>query len=972
MKSRPTIFISGVSHEFGLFRDAVENEVQMKGCFPENQPGFPPDYREVEEMLRRKIDEADAVICLIGFRFGAEPANRPDDVPRRSYTQMEFDIARELGKPVYLFLSADEKVRDKPRTKLEPQDAEATELQLKHREAVQGANHLWYLFKDKQELRNLVAEIPIVAAADFRVDVQRILKYTPEYLIGREEDSALLDAAWDQVRRPGGESGSPDVNVLTFVALGGEGKTSLVAKWVAKLAGEHWPGCDAALAWSFYSQGTRDRGDASADVFLAFALRFFGDEAMADSAASAWDKGKRLAELVSERRTLLILDGLEPLQYSPTSPSRGELKEEGLIALLSSLAVKNAGLCVVTTRYEIPNLNNYRETTAPQHKLPQLSVPAGVNLLHQLGVRKNSGTQQEFEALVEEVKGHALTINLLGKFLVDAHAGDIRKRDLVRFEDADSEEQGGHAFRVMDAYVKWFEDEGEKGRQAMGLLRLMGLFDRAATADCIAALKQSPVIDGLTDPLVGLGEAKRNIALKRLAEANLLDVDRDASGALLSLDCHPLIREYFAKRLQEDQPEAWRAGHQRLFEHLCETTNEGEEPTLEQLQPLYQAVSHGCLAGLQKQSRELVYCDRILKGTGPDDFYSVNKLGALGADLGALSCFFGGDWRNVSTAFTALDQSWLFGEVSYRLKALGRLHEALEPMRAGLEMGVNQRNWNLAAPVAGNLSELLLTMGDVNAAVDVARQSVNYADRSREEFVRMGNRTTLADALHQSGQSKEAASLFAETEQIQADTQPTYPMLYAVRGFRYCDLLLSAWERIAWQSITLALGRPDSISAGAMLDEIEQRGTRMFAWRSSYDSLLDIAVEHLTLARVALYRSRLEQRPLPDPDEPTSHIALAVRGLRDAGQQDFLPRGLLSMAWYQHEHGNDAAARETLDEAEQIAARGPMPLHLADIHLYRARLFHDKKELTLAEDLINKHHYERRRNELNDAKNAVK
>ncbi|HXF39331.1 MAG TPA: hypothetical protein VN687_06430 [Blastocatellia bacterium] len=33
MKLRPTIFISGVSHEFGFFRDAVENEVEMKGCF---------------------------------------------------------------------------------------------------------------------------------------------------------------------------------------------------------------------------------------------------------------------------------------------------------------------------------------------------------------------------------------------------------------------------------------------------------------------------------------------------------------------------------------------------------------------------------------------------------------------------------------------------------------------------------------------------------------------------------------------------------------------------------------------------------------------------------------------------------------------------------------------------------------------------------------------------------------------------
>src|SRR5689334_21955397 len=112
MKARPTIFLSGVSHEFGTFRDAVETEIQMKGCFAENQPGFPPDYHTVEEMLRRKLNDADAVIHIAGFRFGAEPNERPATAPRRSYTQMEYDIAREMEKPVYVFLSANADVRD--------------------------------------------------------------------------------------------------------------------------------------------------------------------------------------------------------------------------------------------------------------------------------------------------------------------------------------------------------------------------------------------------------------------------------------------------------------------------------------------------------------------------------------------------------------------------------------------------------------------------------------------------------------------------------------------------------------------------------------------------------------------------------------------------------------------------------------------------------------------------------------------
>jgi hypothetical protein len=49
-------------------------------------------------------------------------------------------------------------------------------------------------------------------------------------------------------------------------------------------------------------------------------------------------KGQRLGRLVGQRRGLLILDGLEPLQYAPTAPTPGELKDQGLAALLKGLA----------------------------------------------------------------------------------------------------------------------------------------------------------------------------------------------------------------------------------------------------------------------------------------------------------------------------------------------------------------------------------------------------------------------------------------------------------------------------------------------------------------------------------------------------------------------------------------------------------------------------------------------------------
>jgi len=845
-------------------------------------------------------------------------------------------------------------------------------------------------------------------SAGIKADISRIMKYAPSNLIGREAETKLLTDAWDQAVR--GETKRP--HILTFVALGGEGKTSVVAKWAVDLAFQEWPGCEAALAWSFYSQGTREQLAASSDLFFNEALTFFGDAAMAVSAAGSFDKGRRLAQLVGERRALLILDGLEPLQYAPTSPTPGELKDQGIAALLKGLATNSRGLCVVTTRYSIPDLRAYMGKTVTEHKLARLSTEAGVALLQSFGVkgslRKTIPSPDgltlwnEFEKLVEDVKGHALTLNLLGSYLRDAHGGDIRKRDLIHLSEANAEEQSGHAFHVMDAYVESLANSGKtaedqaKGRRALALLRLLGLFDRPASASTLAALWEGEAIAGLTDPLIGISEAQRNIALRRLEDAKLLTVIREhGSGALVALDAHPLLREYFGQRLREGQPEAWRAAHRRIYEHLCATTPDKPDATLEDLQPLYQAVAHGCHAGMQQDACEKVYSARIGRG---GEFYSTRKLGAFGSDLGAVACFFEIPWGRVLPTLTKEVQAWLVNQAAFRLRALGRSTEALEPMRTALEMYIKQDNWSFAAISASNLSELNLTLGEVATAVGDAEQSVLYADRSGDTFQRMGKRTTHADVLHQAGRRAEAEARFREAEQTQAERQSEYPLLYSLWGFRYCDLLLGKAEREAGmgegelkQEEWLAQCRAVSERAAQAL-RIVLNGSR---------SLLDIGLNHLTLGRAALYAAVLQSRsrqcetshtsPPPPPEESQRGFATAatelddaVSGLRRAGTQHMIPHGLLTRAWLRSLTGSRTgpeSAQSDLDEAWEIAERGPMPLFLADIHLYRARLFFrdavypwqsPQHDLAEARRLIFKHGYLRRKEELEDAEAALK
>lgn len=494
--------------------------------------------------------------------------------------------------------------------------------------------------------------------------------------LGREKELKLLDTAWAD----GGRT-----HILVLVAWGGVGKTALVKRWIDHIKADGWRGAHHVYGWSFYSQGTKEDRQASEDPFFAHALDWFKIEY--DPKMSAWDKGRLLAETLTHERTLLILDGIEPLQYPP-GPMAGELRAPGLQTLLRQFAAAgHPGLCVVTTRESIKDLEEYERTDeTPTHgvvkyDLGNLSETDGAHLLYRLGVKWSGAAEihkddPELLQTSRDISDHALTLNLLGRFLTRAHQGDIRKRDQVKFDKADAKIQGGHAFKTMSAYEKWLTKGGEDGARELAVLRLMGLFDRPADAGCLAALRKEPAISGLTEPLGDLGEDDWNLTLSSLEQCGLISRTYAPQAETRNpelgtgLDAHPLIREYFAKQLSEKNPNAWRAAHRRLYEHLRYTTPEFPN-TLEGLQPLYQAVAHGCQAGLQEDTLYKVFVTRIQRGTSSDGFYSTDKLGAFGSDLGGVACFFEQPWSRVSPALTEAEQAWLLNVVSFNLRALG-------------------------------------------------------------------------------------------------------------------------------------------------------------------------------------------------------------------------------------------------------------------------------------------------------------
>jgi serine/threonine protein kinase len=438
------------------------------------------------------------------------------------------------------------------------------------------------------------------------------LPVTGSELFGREEDIAFLDHAW----------ANKDVNVVTIVAWAGVGKSTLVNHWLRRMATDHYRSAELIFGWSFYRHGT-SADTSSADEFLDAALSWFGDPD--PRIGTPWEKGERLAKLIAHRRTLLILDGLEPLQ-NPPGAQEGRLREPSLQALLRELAAFNTGLCVITTRTPVADIADHERTSAPRRDLEQLSSDAGAKLLRALGVK---GHESELRRASDEFSGHCLALTLLGSYLTDAYNGDIRRRKEVSERLAHEERQGVHARKVMESYQTWFGEGPE-----LSVLRILGLFDRPADEGALGALLKPPAIRGLTESLTDMSQIEWRTILAKLRRARLLACEDPHNPGYL--DTHPLVREYFGEQLRNQRTNAWKECNSRLYSHYRAIAPQLPD-SFREMEPLFLAVICGCRAGLFLEALHEIYIPRIQRGNAS---FAANVLGARGAMLSVLAHFF--------------------------------------------------------------------------------------------------------------------------------------------------------------------------------------------------------------------------------------------------------------------------------------------------------------------------------------------
>lgn len=758
-----------------------------------------------------------------------------------------------------------------------------------------------------------------------RVSIGR-LPLTGDCFVGRDEELQRLDKALQD----------EGTRLMTIVAWGGVGKSALVNEWMRGVEEDNYRGVERVFGWTFYRHATSPEGGVSADAFIDAALRFFGDSE--PTAGSPWDRGERLAELVRRRRTLLVLDGLEALQHSPASGQEGGfLKDPAMQALLRGLAAKSRGLCVITSRYPLKDLASRFGSTVLLLKLDHLSKAVGARLLASLGVH---GDADELRAASAEVDGHALSLLLLGKYLTIELDGDVKRRHEVRFEHADAF-QDRHAWRIMRAYEERLDSS------ELCLLRLLALVDRPTRKQELEALLVPPAIESLTEPLstpIGTDWDRVDRAIRSLQSRGLLS-HQESESTGWTIDAHPLVREFFGSQVRVGLPEAWRRGHDRLYEHLKGVARRYPK-TLEEMLLLYDAVLHGCRAGRHQEVFDEVYRRRILR---EHEYYSNYQLGLISSELVNITHFFDKPYFQPVAGLDDRTAAFVFKQAGYCLRAHGKLQRAAQCFQASRAILETIEDWDEAATLAGLLSQLLLDRGSLREALGAARQANWFAeripDRRRRLFQCAVSLSHVGTALHRLGDFDQARNAFRHAERMQRARQPSYPLLHGGNGFRYGELLL-------------AMGLPD---------RVHERLLRTRHWRTSqHSNLFSIAQQSLLLGRTTHCLGE-------DVDQAAAHLDEAVQGFRRAGREDFLPRTLCARASLHRARGTYEPALEDLDEALAIAVRGQMQLHAADIFLERARLWRQRgdehralEDLARAKGLVRRLGYQGAERELRE------
>ncbi len=355
--------------------------------------------------------------------------------------------------------------------------------------------------------------------------------------VGRKTEFGQIDQVW----------ADRSVPMVGVVAWGGYGKTAMIRQWLYRHRTE-WPGHKApdGIFWYTVQPGTN-----AEDLYQAVMAYFHStpntgqrapnsaDSGSADSGSgdSVDQKIAALQQAIGQRRYLLVLDGLEPLQHAERDTSYGMAQEPLLRALLRTICLSKLGngLCVVTTRLPLTDVAKFGGRSLLEIRLEErLLDDAEANLLLRLeGVKK--GTDLQKMQLIEFCCRHPLALKVSANLLRCKAGGDAGAWPSL-VDNGDSREPRPRNEHEAVATIMHVLSKQLTDRELAELSLLADIphpIDRATL--CARALRAPGHHD--------LDEMTCNKALDSLVSLRVVDFNEHNHKFAI----HPLVAEYFGR-----------------------------------------------------------------------------------------------------------------------------------------------------------------------------------------------------------------------------------------------------------------------------------------------------------------------------------------------------------------------------------------------------------------------------------------
>ncbi|HAW49995.1 TPA: hypothetical protein DCX16_03485, partial [bacterium] len=506
---------------------------------------------------------------------------------------------------------------------------------------------------------------------------------------------------------------------------------------------------DGIFWWGFYRNPYLDR-------FLEELLRYLAQGRVdLSEVKTSWQKAERIKEFITEKEFLIILDGLEEMQKDEKEEF-GAMKDRDFQEILRYIADSHfKGLCLITTRFPMRDIETF--SSYQSCGVDELSKEDTRLLFQKIGVM---GSPDEIDEVWEEFRGHTLSLVLLARYL--GKGGDIKRaKEIPPFYS--DKEVGRKAHRIL----LWYDEQlNEKQRQFM---KFFSLFRQAVG---------EREFDEIFLPRIEMKPFYFYRMVDDLCKRRLISKGSDNTYAT-----HPLIKGYFESIFYEEEKKAC---HKAIYEYFGRIAP-SRPKTLEEMQPLFEQVYHGCSAGLYDEVFYNVYRKKIDRWK---ESFITHKLGAWETDLSLARGFFpNGDLSQMPLVSKKEDKSWLLNSAGLALLSIGKPKEAEKPFLTAIQMTIEAEDWKNASADYQNLSDLQFRTGAIEHGLESAQKALEMAEKAKSSVFIIDSKASFAWILYLLGKNKEAEEWFKQADELWRKIMGY--RLCSGAGVFYADFLIS-------------------------------------------------------------------------------------------------------------------------------------------------------------------------------------